>query len=275
VDKIYGYDTLTHKKQVVVDFSANGIPGSAGGKLFVVSNNQGQQQIVFTVNVCTTKSNAECLVEPKVAVVNFAKNTGSLIPTPKGHTSLSVWSVSPDGNKMIVGVIGDKEKKQVLKFLTYDIEKNLWSESFIHDDHASITPLAWSPNGSEIAVKRLSYAEQVETPTQSLVIMNLNTNTETMIASNVFLLDDAEFSPDGTAIAWSSKDKNGISYVFIDSLVEANHKTVFDSAKVELNVSIMTNLAWSKDGQTLAFGGNQTGGDYPNLWLLKIDRSTK
>jgi tricorn protease len=155
------------------------------------------------------------------------------------------FALSPKGERALFVARGD--------VFTAPIEKgavrNLTHSSSAHDKHAR-----WSPDGKKIAfISDLSGEDQLY-----LVDQDGKGKAEALTTDLKVFLNAPEWSPDGKRIAFV--DKSGVVHV----VAVADRKRV-EAAKDAFGR--VGDLAWSPDGQYLAFSlGNQNGTRSLHIW---------
>ncbi len=161
--------------------------------------------------------------------------------------SIEGFSLSPKGERALFVARGD--------VFTVPIEKgpvrNLTNSSGAHDKHAQ-----WSPDGKKIAfISDLSGEDQVY-----LVDQDGKAKPEALTTGLTAQLNEPHWAPDGKHIAFT--DKDGIVYV-----VGVADRRLVQAAKDDFGRA--GDLAWSADGQFLAFSlGNVNGVRSLHVWGL-------
>jgi Tol biopolymer transport system component len=189
-----------------------------------------------------------------VRVFDVTTNEASTIATCKEPAEDCLWwhiEWSPDGSRVALGESGHLDL----------LDPNGQHRTTLADlDRGSVGRPTWSPDGSSIAFP-------VDGPSASLYRVNTDgshLHKVLDLGSGSAFVDGPDWSPDGSRIAYtvfipdpSSEGRMMIPQVWIMGADGSRPSKLFEGGPCCLGRS--TGVAWSPDGTTIAFVGNEPG----------------
>ncbi len=144
----------------------------------------------------------------------------------------------------------------------YDLDARKVVHSFQFDELVSLSSPNWSPNGDKIALSGISFDGLSD-----LYVVDFESGGLTRLTNDFYDDRDPAWSPDGSAIAFSSDrsyhGKEGYKNLFAYLVRSRQIKQLTEGAHNDYSP------AWSPDGQRLAFSSDRDGAF--NIWIIEND----
>ena len=243
-------------------------------------------KVAYTVSETKTEKDKEWKATTHVWVVPTGGGTARQYTRGDKSSSGPEWS--PDGK--LLAFLSDREK---------DGERQVWmmmadgGEAWAVTSHkGSVAGFRFSPDGNQLLLTAVDQPNKDEEDRKKvkddtmvidrdikmahLWLWDIEKKQEKRLTDGSFTVSDAQFSPDGTRISYTTRptpgaDDGGFSDVWVMTVASG------DKAKLVENAGSDDNARWSPDGRWIAYTGSpdKPGGVAPtNLYLIAATGGT-
>jgi Tol biopolymer transport system component len=154
---------------------------------------------------------------------------------PDTFNQYPAWS--PDGKQIAYGTRNDKDRTACVKIVDVASHKEVSSFKVGHS-----YPMEWSRDGRFLLLRRWAADRGAEA---SLLLLEINTGSTTVLADTIPVFSGASFSPDGRFVAYTARVA-GSERVFTMPITGGKRQQVTD-------INGGSTPRWSPDGKAIAF----------------------
>ena len=147
------------------------------------------------------------------------------------------------------------------------LTSGVWSLPKSAPPSSPASPLSWTPDGNSLVITRQEHPHFGDSDLTTLQILNVETGAMRKLTTHQKLESFAEFSPDGSQLAyWYPRDgdPNNVNEIFVTSSAGGDGTDVTRDIDRNLQRAI-----WMPDGQSLLVGGHD--GTEVAMWLQPLN----